>query len=120
MRGVQDLLVLDGTVWAACMTDNRLVGLDPDTLAVTRRITVEGDPDGLAAGPGSTVLVSLQDGPDLAVVDLADDSVERLPAGESGRLFDQANNDVIERDGTAFVSDYTGNKVAVLRLPGQG
>ena len=118
--GVQDLLVLDGTVWAACMTDNRLVGLDPDTLAVTRRITVEGDPDGLAAGVGSTVLVSLQDGPGLAVVDLADDSVERLPAGESGRLFDQANNDVIERDGTAFVSDYTGNKVAVLRLPGQG
>ena len=54
------------------------------------------------------------------MVDLADDSVERLPAGESGRLFDQANNDVIERDGTAFVSDYTGNKVAVLRLPGQG
>ena len=118
--GVQDLLVLDGTVWAACMTDNRLVGLDPDTLAVTRRITVEGDPDGLAAGAGSTVLVSLQDGPALAVVDLEDDSVERLPAGESGRLFDQANNDVIERDGTAFVSDYTGNRVAVVRLPGQG
>ena len=118
--GVQDLLVLDGTVWAACMTDNRLVGLDPDTLAVTKRITVEGDPDGLAAGPGSTVLVSLQDGPALAVVDLADDSVERFPAGESGRLFDQANNDVIERDGTAFVSDFTGNRVAVIRLPGQG
>jgi streptogramin lyase len=114
--GVQDLLVLDGTVWAACMTDNRVVGLDPATLEVTERISVEGDPDGLAAGAGRDLLVSLQDGPALALVDTADGSVQRVPAGESGRLYDQANNDVLERDGIAFVSDFTGNRVAVLAL----
>jgi streptogramin lyase len=115
--GVQDLLVLDGTVWAACMTDNRVIGLDPETLAVTRRIHVEGDPDGLAPGPGDDLLVSLQDGPGLATVDRADGTVRRQPAGSSGRLYDQANNDVLERDGTAYVSDFTANRVAVITLP---
>ncbi len=87
---------------------------------MTRRITVEGDPDGLAAGPGSTVLVSLQDGPasrwSTSPTTRSSGFRRVSPAGCST----QANNDVIERDGTAFVSDYTGNKVAVLRLPGQG
>ena len=114
--GVQDLLVLDGTVWAACMTDNRVIGLDPQTLAVTDRINVEGDPDGLAPGSGSTVLVSLQDGPGLAVVDTVSGEVTKAFTGTSGRLGDKANNDVLERDGTAFVSDYTGNRVEVVRL----
>jgi DNA-binding beta-propeller fold protein YncE len=116
--GVQDLLVLDGTVWAACMTDNRVIGLDPRTLAVTRRIHVAGDPDGLAAGPGDDLLVSLQDGPGLATVDRAGGTVRRQPAGTSGRLYDVANNDVLERDGTAYVSDFTANRVAVIRLAG--
>ena len=62
------------------MPDNHQIGLDPKTLAVTRRITVEGDPDGLAAGPGGTVLVSLQDGPALAVVDLGG-RLDRTAAG---------------------------------------
>ncbi len=114
--GVQDLLVLDGTVWAACMTDNRVLGLDPQTLAVTDRIDVSGDPDGLAAGTGRTLVVSLQDGPGLAVVDTASGEVTRPFTGTSGRLGDKANNDVLERDGTAFVSDYTGNRVEVVRL----
>ena len=114
--GVQDLLVLHGTVWAACMTDNRVIGLDPQTLSVTDRIDVEGDPDGLTAGSGSSLLVSLQDGPGLAMVDSASGEVTRPFTGTSGRLGDKANNDVLERDGTAFVSDYTGNRVEIVRL----
>ena len=114
--GVQDLLVLNGTVWAACMTDNRVIGLDPRTLAVTDRIDVEDDPDGLAAGSGSALLVSLQDGPGLAVVDTVSGEVTRPFTGTSGRLGDRANNDVLERDGTAFVSDYTGNRVEIVRV----
>jgi hypothetical protein len=27
-----------------------------------------------------------------------------------------ANNDVLERDGTAFLSDYAGNRVEIVRL----
>lgn len=116
--GVQDLQLLGGSLWAACMTDGAVVALDPTTLRVRRSVPVEGDPDGLTPGPGADLLVSLQDGPGLAVLDTATGEVGRVFTGESGRLYDQANNDVLERDGTAFVSDFTGNRVEVVRLPG--
>lgn len=114
--GVQDLEVLADRVWAACMTDGAVAAFDPDSLAVRTTVRVEGDPDGLAAGPGADLLVSLQDGPGLAVVDTRTGAVERAFSGTSGRLLDQANNDVLERDGTAFLSDFTGNTVEVVRL----
>jgi hypothetical protein len=114
--GVRDLIVLDGTIWAACTTDNRVVGLDPRTLDVTHRIDVVHDPDGLAAGAGSTLVVSQQDGPGMAVVDTTTGEVRQVFTGTSGRLGDKANNDVLERDGTAFLSDYTGNRVEIVRL----
>ncbi len=114
--GVQDLLHLHGVVWAACMTDNTVVGLDPRTLAVTHRYPVDGDPDGIAPGAGTTLVVSLQDGPGLAVLDTADGGLSRAFTGTSGRLGDKANNDVLERDGAAFLSDFTGNRVEVVRL----
>lgn len=115
--GVQDLQLLGGTLWAACMTDRAVVALDPTTLRVRRSVAVEGDPDGLTPGAGADLLVSLQDGPGLAVLDTATGKVGRVFTGDSGRLYDQANNDVLERDGTAFVSDFTGNLVEVVRLP---
>ena len=77
-----------------------------------------GRPGRAGQGSGSTLLVSLQDGPGLAVVDTASGGVTRPFAGSSGPLEDKANNDVLERDGTAFVSDYTGNRVEVVRLDG--
>ena len=52
------------------------------------------------------------------MVDPASGSVDRPFTGDPGRLYDKANNDVLERDGTAFVSDYTGNRVEVVRLDG--
>ena len=114
--GVQDVQVLNGTVWAACMTDGTVVGLDPASLEVTSSVQVAGDPDGLAPGPGAGLLVSLQDGPGLAVVDTASGRSEQVWSGSSGRLLDKANTDVVERDGTAFVSDYLGDAVRVVRL----
>ena len=114
--GVQDVQVLNGTVWAACMTDGTVVGLDPASLEVTATVEVAGDPDGLAPGPGAGLLVSLQDGPGLAVVDTASGTSEQVWTGTSGRLLDKADTDVVERDGTAFVSDYLGDAVRVVRL----
>ena len=114
--GVQDVEVLNGTVWAACLTDNTVVGLDPDTLEVTSTVEVAGGPDGLAPGPGPGLLVSLQDGPGLAVVDTAAGTSEQVWTGTTGRLLDKANTDVVERGGTAFVSDYLGDAVRVVRL----
>jgi len=114
--GVQDVEVRGGTVWAACMTDGTVVGLDPETLEVTSTVEVAGDPDGLTPGPGAGLLVSLQDGPGLAVVDTDAGTSEQVWTGTSGRLLDKANNDVVERDGSAFVSDYLGDAVRVVRL----
>ena len=111
--GVQDIEVVGDTVWAACMTDGTVVGLDPQSLEVTSTVEVAGDPDGLAPGSGADLLVSLQDGPGLAVVDTAAGTSEQVWTGTSGRLLDKANTDVVERDGTAFVSDYLGDAVRV-------
>ena len=58
--------------------------------------------------------MSLQDGPGLAVVDTAAGTSEQVWTGTSGRLLDKANTDVVERDGTAFVSDYLGDAVRVV------
>jgi outer membrane protein assembly factor BamB len=114
--GVQDVEVVADMVWAACMTDGTVVGLDPQTLEVISTVEVAGDPDGLAPGTGADLLVSLQDGPGLAVVDTAGGTSEQVWTGTSGRLLDKANTDVIERGGTAFVSDYLGDAVRVVRL----
>src|SRR4051794_29943888 len=114
--GVQDLQLLGHSLWAACMSDRTLVSLDPLTLEVRRRFAVDGDPDGLTPGPGADLLVSLQDGPALAVMDTATGELERVFTGRSGTLYDQANNDVLERDGTAFVSDFLGDRVEVVPL----
>ena len=98
------------------MGDGTVVGLDPASLEVATTVEVAGDPDGLAPGPGPGLLVSLQDGPGLAVVDTSSGTSEQVWTGTSGRLLDKANTDVVERDGTAFVSDYLGDAVRVVRL----
>ena len=114
--GVQDLQVHDGALWGACMKDERLVGLDPSTLGVVGRVPLEGDPDGLAESDGGALLVSLQDGPGLATVDTASGTAQRLFTGKSGRLYDEANNDVLVVGSTAYLSDFTGNAVTLVPL----
>ena len=113
--GVQDLQVHAGAVWGACMKDERLVGLDPATLRVVGRVPLKGDPDGLTES-GGALLVSLQDGPGLATVDTSSGTVRRLFTGKSGRLDDEANNDVLVVGSTAYLSDYTGNAVTLVPL----
>jgi streptogramin lyase len=114
--GVQDVEVVGDTVWAACLGDGTVVGLDPATLEVTSTVRVPGDPDGLAAGPGADLLVGLQDGPGLAVVDTGAGTADQVWTGGSGGLRDEASTDVVERGGTAFVGDYLGDAVRVVRL----
>ena len=46
--GAQDVAYVDGTVYASCMDDDVVLGLDPDSLAEVARIAVTGDPDGVA------------------------------------------------------------------------
>jgi streptogramin lyase len=115
-NGVQDVQVLNDTVWAACMTDGTVVGLDLRTLEVTSTVEVPGDPDGLAPGAGADLLVSLQDGPGLAVVDTSGGTSEQVWTGSSGRLLDKANTDVLYLGGSAFVSDQLGDAVRIVRL----
>jgi streptogramin lyase len=114
--GVQDLQLHAGAVWGACMTGERLVGLDPATLHVVGRVPLIGDPDGLAEDAGGALLVSLQDGPGLATVDTSSGTAHRLFTGKSGRLDDEANNDVLVVGSTAYLGDFTGNAVALVPL----
>jgi streptogramin lyase len=115
--GVQDLQLHAGAVWGACMKGERLVGLDPSTLRVVGRVPLEGDPDGLAEGSGGGALVvSLQDGPGLTTVDTSSGTARRLFTGKSGRLYDEANNDVLVVGSTAYLSDFTANAVTLVPL----
>jgi DNA-binding beta-propeller fold protein YncE len=113
--GVQDMQVHAGAVWSASMKDERLVGLDPQTLRVVGRVMLDGDPDGLTEGDDGALLVSLQDGPGLDTVDTSSRTVRRLFTGKSGRIYDEANNDVLVVGSTAYLSDFTGN--TVTRVP---
>jgi hypothetical protein len=114
--GVQDLQLHAGAVWGACMKGERLVGLDPVTLRVVGRVPLEGDPDGVTESDDGALLVSLQDGPGLATVDTSSGTARRLFTGKSGRLFDEANNDVLVVGSTAYLSDFTGNAVTLVPL----
>jgi streptogramin lyase len=113
--GVQDLQVHADAVWGACMKDERLVGLDPATLRMVGRVPLKGDPDGLTES-GGALLVSLQEGPGLATVDTSTGTVRRLFTGKTGRLYDEANNDVLVVGSTAYLSDYTGSAVTLVPL----
>ena len=114
--GVQDLQVAGGTVWAACMTDQKVVGLDPGTLRVTASVATAGDPDGIDVGPGGDLVVSGQDGPRLTSVPTDGGKPRLLTVGTTGRLYDEANDDVLVVGSTAYLSDYTGNTVSRVRL----
>jgi hypothetical protein len=119
--GVQDVAYVDGTVYATCMGTGVVVGLDTATLSVVARIKVPGGPDGLAIGPpgaGATLLVGLQEGPGIAVVDLRERSVSPLYDAASGNLRDRSNVDVLLLDGSVLMTDAIGDKVTVLGVGG--
>ncbi len=116
--GAQDVVYVDGTVYASCMDDDVVLGLDPDSLAEVARIAVTGDPDGLAPGLPGTLLVGLQEGPGVAVVDLREGSVAPLFDASSGSLRDRSNVDVLLLDGATLVSDAIDDVVHVLGATG--
>ena len=49
------------------------------------------------------------------MVDTATGNVDTVWTGSSGPLLDKAHTDVVERDGTAFISDHLGDAVQVIR-----
>jgi DNA-binding beta-propeller fold protein YncE len=115
--GPQGMVVLSDTVWVACTVENKLVGIDRRTLKTTARLDLPGSPDAVRAGPNGELLVALQKGPTLAVVDPAGPKVLRRDRlGHVDQLFDQANIDLLVRDGTAWVSSYLEGGVYRIRL----
>ena len=114
--GPQGMLVTAGTVWVACTVSNELVGIDRRTLKQNAQLDLPGSPDAVRAGPGGEVLVALQKGPTLAVVDPAGPTlVRRERLGQVDQLYDQANIDLLVADGTAWVSSYLEG--GVYRVP---
>lgn len=118
--GAQDVVYVDGTVYASCMDDDVVLGLDPDSLAEVARFDVPGDPDGLAAGVGGSLLVGLQEGPGVAVVDLRERSVAPLYDAASGNLRDRSNVGVLRLGGAVLMSDAIGDRITVLAVEGAG
>lgn len=115
--GAQDVAYLAGTVYATCMDAGVVVGLDPTTLAEVARIAVPGDPDALLALPqcaGGTLLVGLQEGPAVAVVDLRERSVTSLYDAAAGNLRDRSNVDLLLLAGSVLMTDAIGDTVTVL------
>jgi len=116
--GAQDVVYVDGTVYASCMEDDIVLGLDPDSLAEVARFAVPGDPDGLAAGVAGSLLVGLQEGPGAVYVDLGSGAVSPLYDAAAGSLRDRSNVDVLQLVGSALVSDALADTVVVLSVEG--
>jgi hypothetical protein len=110
---------LRGRLWLACTTGEALVAVDPTTLRAAGHLHLRGDPDALAAS-GGRLVVALQDGPAMAVVDPGRHGsprvVRRQVLGHAGRLYDRANVDLLVHDGTAVVSSYLGDGVYRVAL----
>jgi hypothetical protein len=101
----------------ACTTEEVLVGVDTVTLELTSRLALPGAPDAVAAGADGQLLVALQTGPALAVIDPRDPAVlHQHTLGEVGQLYDQANVDVLVADGQAWVSSYRESGVYRVSL----
>jgi streptogramin lyase len=116
-EGPQGMLFTDSTVWVACTLGNELVGLDRRTLEVSGRLPLAGSPDAVSAGPDGTVLVALQGGPTLAVIDPTGSKVVgRVRLGHVDQLYDRPNVDLLVQDRTAWVSSYLEGGVCRVRL----
>jgi len=118
--GAQDVAYLDGAVYASCMDDDVVIGLDPDSLAEVARISVPGDPDGLAAGDAGRLLVGLQQGPGAVAIDVRSGSVSPLYDAAGGSLRDRSNADVLQLGASVLLSDAISDRVVVLAVGGAG
>ncbi|MDX6301885.1 MAG: virginiamycin lyase [Nocardioidaceae bacterium] len=106
-EGLQGILVTARRVWATCTTDDALVAVDPRTLRRTSRVPLGGSPDPITAGAGGRILVGLQKGPALAVVDPTSGTVvRRRVLGKVDQLDDRANIDLVRDKARAWLSSY--------------
>lgn len=105
--GPQGMRFSGNALWVACTTDNLLVAVDPLTLRRVSTLHLPGSPDSVVAGPRGRLLISLQKGPGVAVVDPRTRAVvRRISLGHEDQLYDSANVDVVYANGRAWVSSY--------------
>ena len=114
----QDVLYLDGIVYATCMGTGVVVGIDAESLATVVKVPMPGDPDSLTAGPGGSLLVGLQEGPAVVSLDPATRSVSPVFDATAGNLRDRSNVDVLVLGSSVLVSDAIDDVVHVLGLTG--
>jgi hypothetical protein len=101
------MVAAGGALWVACTSDDVVLGLDRTTLRRTARVRVAGSPDSLTTGAHGQVLVALQKGPALAVIDTGSSTVlRRVAFGRQDQLHDRANIDVAYAARRAWVSSY--------------
>jgi DNA-binding beta-propeller fold protein YncE len=116
-QGPQGMLVGADTIWVACTTGNELVGVDRSTLKPTARLDLPGAPDAVRAGPRGQVVVGLQQGPTIVVVDPSGPSVTRqIRVGHADQLYDRANIDLLVHDGGVWISSYLEGGVYRAKL----
>ena len=102
------------------MDDDVVIGLDPDSLAEVARISVPGDPDGLAAGEAGRLLVGLQQGPGVVAIDVLSGSMSPLYDAAGGSLRDRSNADVLQLGGFVLLTGAISDSVVVLDVEGAG
>lgn len=114
--GAQDLVDASGTLWVACTSSDRVVGVDEKTLHVTARLRVAGEPDGERVVDGTLYVVATT-GPTLYQVRIrSNPAIERKRVlGEAFALHDSANVDLALTAGRVWVSSISENKV--LNVP---
>ncbi len=113
--GPQGMVIEAATVWVACTTDDALVAIDRRTLRRTSKTPLPGAPDAITVGATGQLLVALQQGPTLAVVDPAGPTVVRRDRlGHVDQLHDRANIDVVYDHGLTWISSYL--EAGVYRL----
>jgi streptogramin lyase len=99
-------------VWVTCTKDNLLLRLDPKTLKATLRVLMPDAPDGITAGPASTLYVVSQAGPTLVTVDATTGAVRaKQVLGGQAQLYDQANLDVAAAADGVWVSSFAENLI---------
>lgn len=115
--GPQGMAAVGSTLWVACTTEEVLVGVDMTTLKPTSRLSMPGAPDAVTTAEDGRLLVALQTGPTLAVVDPQGSSVvHQHTLGDVDQLYDQANVDVVLAEGVVWVSSYLEGGVYSLTL----
>lgn len=103
-------------LWVACTRSSELIGIAADVLTVVERIEVAGNPDALGVGADGTVVVALQEGPALRLLDAPSAELgAALTLSDKPQLFDQANIDVLVADDRVWLTSYS--EAIVYELP---